>query len=310
MHLGQVETQRGFALAREGALQRRFGDEGVAVAVPADPVAHAEEARDLVARQCFLDLAIEPRDLAQEGRVVVAQRVFDLVGNRQLRGAQHARLPQLRDAGAQQRLVLGAVALGGQRVALADEFGDGTLGVEDALALHLGRVGREHRADVGVCQGARDLVGADVGLRQALHRHRQRAFLQMALAFVVVAAADVVAVFGDVRQVREVAEGADHAHRLVARQVLQQPVERTAGLRIALQPVGHRELAHALDEFESLLALLLADHVAEDATEQADVFHQRAVLLGRVLRSGTRRRAGRRAARSSFFVARHESLGL
>jgi hypothetical protein len=57
-------------------------------------------------------------------------------------GTQHARLPQLRDAGAQQRLVVGRRALGGQAVALAHQFGHGPLGVEDALALHLGRGAR------------------------------------------------------------------------------------------------------------------------------------------------------------------------
>ena len=37
-------------------------------------------------------------------------------------------------------------------VALAQAAGDVALGVEDALALHLGRVGRQHRRDVAVGQ--------------------------------------------------------------------------------------------------------------------------------------------------------------
>ena len=94
-----------------------------------------------------------------------------------------------------------------------------------------------------------------------------RLFLLMALALVVLAPAHMVAVFGDVGQVREVAEGADHADRLVGRQVFQQPVEHPAGRRILLEPVGHAQLPHPLDQLEGLLALLLADHVTQQPAE-------------------------------------------
>ena len=164
-------------------------------------------------------------------------------------------------------------------LAMADELGDRPFGVEDALALHLGRVGGEHGRDVGVLQSARDVGGAVVGLVQALEGHRQRAFLVLARTFMHRAAAHVVLVFGDVGQMAEVAEGADHAHRLVAGKVLQQPVEHPSGAGIGLQPVGHRKLAHALDQLEGFLAFLLADHVAKDAAEHADVFDQRAIFL-------------------------------
>ena len=46
VHFGEVVAQRRLALARERGGERRRVDEGVAVAVAADPVAHAEEARD------------------------------------------------------------------------------------------------------------------------------------------------------------------------------------------------------------------------------------------------------------------------
>ena len=221
VRFGQVEAQHRFALPRQRHAQGLGGDEGVAVAVATDPVAHAEEAGDRVARQRAFELAVHARDLAQEGRVVVRQRVLDLVADAELGGAQHARLPELGDAGANHRLVIGAVALGGQGLALFHQLGDGALGIEDALALHFGRVGREHRRDVGMGQRLGDVATADAGLGQALERHRERAFLQMALPLVVIAAAHVVPVLGDVGQVREVAERADHAHRLVAAQVLQ-----------------------------------------------------------------------------------------
>jgi hypothetical protein len=79
---------------------------------------------------------------------------------------------------------LSARALGrAQVVAFAHQRGDGAFGVQDALALHLGGVGGEHRRDVGVLQGLRDVGGAVVGAVQAFEGQRQRAFLQVALAF-------------------------------------------------------------------------------------------------------------------------------
>ena len=106
----------------------------------------------------------------------------------------------------------------GERVALRQQLGDRALGIEDALALHLGRVRGQHRRDVGCAPASAAIVGgADAGAAQPLERHRQRAFLQVRPARSwTVAPAHVVAVLGDVGQVREVAEGADHADRLVA----------------------------------------------------------------------------------------------
>ena len=89
----------------------------------------------------------------------------------------------------------------------------------------------------------------------------------MRFALVVLAPAHVVAVFGNVGQMREVAEGADHAHRLVGRQVLQKPVKHPPGAGVLLQPVGHRQLAHPLDQLEGVLALLFAYHLAEDPAQ-------------------------------------------
>ena len=127
---------------------------------------------------------------------------------------------------------------------------------------------------------AHDVGRPDVGRRQTLESERQRSLVEIALLLDLVAQANEVPVFGDVREVREVAERPDHIHRLVGGQVLQEAVERAPGLRIALQAKADRQLPNPLDELESLLALLLADHIAEDAAEQADVFDQRAVLVG------------------------------
>jgi len=246
VHLREVVAKRHLALALQRQAQRVGTDVGVAVAIAAHPVPHAQEGRHRATVQRQLEFAVEHRDLREEGDRIPAQRVFDLVGHRQPGGAQHARLPQLGDAGADGLLVGPPLGAAVQPVARGDEAGDRALGVEDALALHLGRMRGQHRADVGLLQRLGDRLGVVAGLAQLLQAARQRPLLAVAQALVVQAAAHVVAVLGEVGQVREVAEGADHAHRLVARQALQQAVEFAPGLVVALEAVGHRQLAHAL----------------------------------------------------------------
>jgi hypothetical protein len=279
VHFGQVEAQRRFAVAGEREAKRLGAHVRVAVAIAADPVAHAEEGRDLEARQVLLDLGIELGNLAQEGALVVGQRVVDLVGHAELGGAQQPRLPQLRDPRAQVLFVEAALAFGGQRVARAEQLGHRALGIEHALALHLGRVRGQHRRQVGVRQGLGNVAGTHATPCQPLEAHCQRARLHHAAALVALALANVLAVLRQVGEVREIAEGAHHRDCLLDRQVLQQPVQRAAGAGVALEPVGHRQLADALDQLEGGRALLFADHVAEDAPEQADVFDQRAVFF-------------------------------
>ena len=301
VHFLQVKAQRHLALPRQRAPHGGRADVGVAVAVAADPVAHAQEGRDGMAGQRLLDLGVQPWNLAQEGGGVVAQRVLDLVIHRQLGGAHHARLPQLGDAGADPPFVVGALARRDQAVARGHQLRDGALGVQDALALHLGGVGGQHGRDQRTAQQGGDVDGAHVGAVQPLQRQGDGALLHVAQHLVVAVAPHVVAVFGDVGQVREIAEGADHAHRLLGGQVLQQAVQRAAGAAVLAGAEGHGELAHALHEIEGVGALQLADGVAQDATQQPDVLAQRVVLVGvrtlRALREGSGGRGGGRRAR-------------
>ncbi len=102
----------------------------------------------------------------------------------------------------------------------------------------------------------------------------------MALALVMQAAADEVTVLGDVRQVREVTEGADDADRLIVGQVAQEVVEGAAGVGVGAEAEGDRETADLFDEVEVLRAVVLADDVAEEAAEESRVVDERSVLLG------------------------------
>jgi hypothetical protein len=58
-----------------------------------------------------------------------------------------------------------------------------------------------------------------------------------------VAAADVVAVLGQVGQVAEVGEGADHAHRFGGAQALEQVLQRAVGGLVGVAAEGHRQRA-------------------------------------------------------------------
>jgi len=233
-----------------------------------------------VAGQRLLDLGIEPRDLLQEGGPVVRQRVLDLVGHRELRVAQHPGLPQLRDTRPQRGLVARQVARGDEHVAGRHQLGDGPLGIQQALALDFGGVGGEHRREVGVPERAGDLGGTDVARGQPLEGQRQRALQQRTAARLLVAPAHRVPVLGDVGQMREVAERPDHRHGLVDGEALQQPAQRRAGGLVVLEPTGHRELAHPLDQVVGVAPLLFADHLAEDPAEQADVADREVAVVG------------------------------
>jgi hypothetical protein len=111
-------------------------------------------------------------------------------------------------ARAQQLQVGGAFLRRQRQVALGQQAGDVVLGVEDALALHLGRVGRQHRRDQRVLE-----EGATVARGTPARSLQREATLPSARAAgqqVGAAAADVVLVFRDVGQVREIGKRAHH----------------------------------------------------------------------------------------------------
>jgi GNAT superfamily N-acetyltransferase len=169
--------------------------------------------------ETVLQAGVEPWQFAQEGGLEVGQAVVDLIDHRQLGGAQHARLPQ-RQHRATQRLVVGLGLLGGElhAVARVQEPRDHGLAVEDALPLHLGGVGGEHRRHQRAVEeaGQRRGVGR-TAVERALERVRQAALARCRAGDQVRARApDVVLVLGDVGQVGEIAEGAHHLDGLLA----------------------------------------------------------------------------------------------
>jgi hypothetical protein len=141
-------------------------------------------------------------------------------------------------------------------------------------------VGGEHRRHLGGVEEGGQLAAAHAGLEGALQGVGQAAFLgRRAGDLVGAGAADVVLVFGDVRQVREVAEGAHHVDGLVAGQGIEGGLQLAAGGVVLVAAEADRALADRLDQVEHGLALLGAHGVAEHAAEQADVVAEGQVLV-------------------------------
>ena len=157
--LGQVVAQGHFGLPPQRILERLGAHVRVAVAVAADPLAHAQEARDRLLAKLPLQVGVELGNLAQERRFIVAQRVLDLVGHRQPGKAQQAGLPELDHARADLQFVGGQLArrqrILGQclrldLVARDQQVRDVALRVQNALALDFGGMRGKHWRQVGV----------------------------------------------------------------------------------------------------------------------------------------------------------------
>src|SRR5260221_6927829 len=107
-----------------------------------------------------------------------------------------------------------------------------------------------------------------------------------ALAAIVAMAAQVVAVLGDVREQREIAERPHHGNGLFGGEGVERLREPLARGDVLQPPARHRELADLLDPREHLLALVGADRVAEEAPEEADVLAYPGVLVHAIVHDG------------------------
>src|SRR5215831_19076333 len=86
-------------------------------------------------------------------------------------------------------------------------------------------------------------------------------------------------VLGDVGEMRKKTVGADHAERVRARQAVECGLELAASAFVLTAMKANGGLTNALDHRENGLALLLANRVTEDSTEQADIVPQGDVLF-------------------------------
>jgi len=114
------------------------------------------------------------------------------------------------------------------------------------------------------------------------------------------AAANVVAVLGQIGQMAEIGERTDHLHRLISGQRLEQAFERPVGLLVGIASKRHRELTNLLDQFERGRAFLLPDHIPQDPSQQPDVADQRCILVVAACRGGVKTWSSRSGHGSSL----------
>ena len=139
----------------------------------------------------------------------------------------------------------------------------------------------QDRNHEGVVEELAECLRADPGFARARQRAGERSRrLRHSGNRVGAQTPYLMLVLGDVAQVREIAIGAHNLHRLRRCQQFENGLEPVARGLIAIAMKTNRSLADQFDEIEDLLALLLADRIAEKAAKQTYVVLQQPVRLG------------------------------
>ena len=286
----EVETQRPLALHGERLARHVGRDEGIAVAVAADPASHAQEGRHVEVlpgrvdgAEAILEVGVEDRQRVQERMVVVGKTVGDLVDDPEARAAYQVGLPQ-GEHGAAQSPAVGRQLFRREldAVALVEQPGDLHLTVDRALAPDLGRMRRQDRAAESVGEERLQLLPGKPDAAGTIERVGHRALPRRRLGHGVgTGAADVVLVLGEVGEVREIAERPDDTQRLTCRQAAHDRLQLLAGGLVGVAVELDSGAPYVLDQLEHRIALLGAHRVAQDAPEQPYVVAQRQVLVGR-----------------------------
>src|SRR5215211_7609594 len=120
MEFLQIEAERVLALQQQSLSQRVGRHEGVAIAVAADPAPHAQEGGNfhrspggIHGCELIFQGGINPRQLLEEGVVVIGEAVHDLVNHLEPVTPQDARLPESEN-GAAKSLLAGYFLLWGE----------------------------------------------------------------------------------------------------------------------------------------------------------------------------------------------------
>ena len=143
-------------------------------------------------------------------------------------------------------------------------------------------MGGQHRADQRAGEEMAQIGRAEAGrprMRQGLgQRARPR---RSAGAAARPHLPDVVLIFGDVGEMREITEGAHDAHGLADRHAVEDDFEFAPRRPVVVPVEPDRGLPDALDQIEYVGAFLIAHGIAEDAAEQADIGPQPGILFQR-----------------------------
>ncbi len=214
--------------------------------------------------------------------VIVGEAVQHLVDDLELCLAQEIGAPEDEDRTSQLFLVGGELGRIDGAIALVEQFGDLQFAQPRALPPDFGRMGGEHRAHHRVIEKLCERFRLDAHLAGALKRVGERTGAgRGARDRMGAIAADVMLIFGDVGEMREIAVGARDRERLVSVEAVERRLELAPGADLVVAMETYRGLADLLDQLEDFFALLLANGVAKDPAKQTNVFAQGNVLLAR-----------------------------
>ncbi len=302
LQLADVVVEDGGAGEREGAAGHLRRHVRVAVAVAADPRAEAQHPRQLARRgaapvdaaEGVGHLEVQRRQGGDEHPRIVVEPHLHLVGHRRRVAAHLVRLPERGDLGGDGGLLLGRLGRGErERVQPLQRPGDAAALEQPGAPRHLGGVRREHGDDADLGQLRQRLVRVQPLVAQPLQGAAEGAGLRRAVGRERGGAAAALAVggLGEVRQLEVDRERLGEAVRLRHRQAVHQRLRlrhrivfgrRVWRVRGGLPfPVRGRQGAELLDGGVERVALLLADHLAEQLSEVAHVSAQ-----GRFLQRG------------------------
>ncbi len=140
-------------------------------------------------------------------------------------------------------------------------------------------MGGEHWADQRPIEEISQGLGFDAHLPRALKGVGERAGAGSGAGDRMGAvAAGVMLILGDIGEVREIAVGAHGYERLVGVEAVERGFELAPRGDLIVAMEADRGATNLLDQFEDLLAFLLAHRVAKDSAEQADVVAEGQIL--------------------------------
>ncbi len=275
--LFQVDAARGLAQRGQGVQRDLRRDVRVTVAIPTDPRGVVQDGRQrgpvragIVGFQRSAQIGLDVQRDVHDHRSDEVDAELDFVSHRRPRGAGRVGLPQFLDLLGQRRLQRPLLA--GQqarRIAPGHHLRDVAQLDQHLLALGFGGMGRHDQPDAHPLQLGAQVVRRDPRRSQRGHGAVHR-FAADALALALAQHPDALLVFGDVDQLKIVAEGFDQHAALIQVQIANEIDQGgMGGLIVAAARFGGGP--HLLHGVERGIAVQLADHGAEQVAQQVDV---------------------------------------
>ena len=281
MQLFQIETQHAARLQPQRAAHHISRDERIAVAVAADPASHLQERRESRPRAAValvepvFQRAMQPRHLAQEG-VVVERQDRSATSSSTVSLVRRSRLVCHSVSTARRNCSSLASTSSAVSWTRSRRSSRSAISISRSIVL-LRRTSVGCAVSTGLTnalpKNCRKSADADAGGLRACASVCGQCSARGAPPAAVVRAhlADVVLVFGDIGEMREIAEGADDAHGLGDRHAVEDRFELAPRRPVVVAMEPDRGLPDALDQVEHVGAFLVAHGIAEDTSEQPDV---------------------------------------